>query len=687
MNIAIRADSSSIIGTGHFYRCINILSHLESFIKNYYILSKPWDNSVIDKNTVLLKFESPNVSHTLDTKTWLGGSIENDAEQVISFIKDKNIDLFIVDHYAVNDTWEKMIYPYVKKLCVLDDDIQEKHFCDILLDSKRKIPLPICKNFLGKEYAPFHKHILQLMKKNILIFLGADPHNDTMKVLQYIDSWKHKNKYIYNVVLGSTNQHVYEISEFCKKFDDCNVYYNLEQTKYLELLKQTNLCIGAGGTSTVFRNLLGVASFLISVADNQIVDCLENTVIIGTYKDDYKNKLLMHLDIFDEYNSRCKHLYFLDFVGEILQFQKRNSMIPYAKQCIDEDDKNAVLNVLDSNFLTTGPIVTKFENELCNYTNWKYAVAVNNGTSALHLACLALDLNNNDEVIVTSMSFVASSNCILYCNAKPVFCDIDPDTLCIDENKIENLITKNTKAVICVDYAGQLCNYKVIRQICNKHNLILIQDSAHSISRLVSSSGADICTFSFHPVKHITTGEGGAVMCNDVSLYNKIKKLKNHGIDKDSNNRTSYDYDMNSLGYNFRIPDILCSLGISQLQKLDKWIQRRLEIAHMYDDYLQHINGITHLTNKNLNVYHLYIIKVKDRDLCYEKFKEYNIGVNVHYKPIPMHSYYQQFNINIESYLNAKNAYEHIITLPLYPTMTNDDIYDVIRVLRIVSNL
>ena len=277
----------------------------------------------------------------------------------------------------------------------------------------------------------------------------------------------------------------------------------------------------------------------------------------------------------------------------------RKNVLNYGKQTIDETDKQAVLNVLNENkYLTTGPRVREFEDKVKQYCNVKYACAVNSGTAALHLAVHALNLKESDEIIVSCLSFVASSNAILYCGVKPIFCDIDENTMNIDPNKIEALITKNTKAIIVVDFAGQPCDYHKILPIVKKHNLALIEDAAHSFGCQVNScttnpkvgSFADITTFSFHPVKNITTCEGGMSVTNNETYYKRMKAFLTHGITRDYKDReknASHYYEMVDLGYNYRIPDLLCALGISQLKKIDKFIKRRQEIAKIYDENLK----------------------------------------------------------------------------------------------------
>jgi perosamine synthetase len=371
-------------------------------------------------------------------------------------------------------------------------------------------------------------------------------------------------------------------------------------------------------------------------------------------------------------------------------------MIPYGKQTIDQNDINSVLKVLEENdMLTTGKYVPEFENKVCEYVECKYALAVNSGTAALHLATFAIDIKENDEVIVPAISFVASANCVLYEKGKPVFCDIDPNTLCINVNKIESLITNKTKAILFVDMCGQPCNFDEIKKIADKYNLITIHDAAHSIGAKYKDkkvgSYADITCFSFHPVKNITTCEGGMMVTNNEIYYNRAKAFRTHGISRDFKERekmNSHYYEMQYLGFNYRIPDILCALGISQLEKLDLFINKRNQIALKYNELLKpYENIIIPLENNHYSAYHIYVVKINlnntklERDEIFRKLKENGIGVNVHYMPIYLHPYYESLGYKKGLCPESEKVYEEIITLPMFPLLKDEEICKVIDIL------
>ena len=380
-----------------------------------------------------------------------------------------------------------------------------------------------------------------------------------------------------------------------------------------------------------------------------------------------------------------------------------NKIIPYNTQYTDQGDIDAIVDLFKSGgFLTCGPKVEEFEKAVCNYTKAKYGVAVSNGTAALHIVCLTLGLKQGDEVIVPAITFAASSNCVLYTGAKPVFCDVEEDTLNIDCNKIEDLITENTKAIIAVDMGGQLCDYHRLRDICNKHDLVLIEDAAHSIGAQETKcpkspkvgSFADFTTLSFHPVKNITTGEGGMVMTNNIKYYELLKKYRSHGMTRDFKDRENcqgkntipgHEYDVDLLGYNYRMTDIQAVLGISQLKKIDMFMKRREEIKNYYLEKLKDKTNYPEIQVECLNykfnsANHLFIIKVKNekRDEYYQKLKDNNIYCNVHYKPIYLFSYYQKLGYKKGLCPTAERVYKEILSLPIYYKLEDNEINKII---------
>jgi len=357
--------------------------------------------------------------------------------------------------------------------------------------------------------------------------------------------------------------------------------------------------------------------------------------------------------------------------------------IPYGTQWIDDDDINEVIKVLRSDWITTGPKIKEFEDAICSYIGCRYCVAVNSGTSALDIAVQSLELPEGSEVITTPFTFVATSNAIIYNGLKPVFADICSDTFNIDPEDVRRKITKNTKAIIYVDYAGQPCEIKAIRDIADEFDLYLIEDACHAIGAEYEGNKvgnfADLTIFSFHPVKHITTGEGGAVVTDDEGLYERLSLLRSHGIDKDVQDRygpdASWAYDMKYLGRNYRITDFQAALGVSQLKKLDMFIDKRNELALRYRELLGNIDGVTLPVIKDniSHAWHLYTILLDesiDRDEFFKYMRSANIGVNLHYIPVYKHSYYvENFGFDSEEFPVTEDVFKRIITLPLYPKM------------------
>lgn len=372
----------------------------------------------------------------------------------------------------------------------------------------------------------------------------------------------------------------------------------------------------------------------------------------------------------------------------------RNTYLSYGKQTVDESDIQAVVDVLKGDYLTTGPFVKEFEDKVANYVGAKYAVAVSNGTAALHMACFAAGIKEGDEVIVSPMTFAASANAVLYCGGTPVFADIDPVTYNIDPDRIEEKITDRTKAIIPVDFSGQSVDMDKIKEIADKHGLIIIEDAAHALGseyngRKVGSQ-ADMVEFSFHPVKPITTAEGGIVTTNSEDLFKKMMIFRTHGITRDqeilNENHGPWYYEQQHLGYNYRLTDVQSALGTSQMYKIDDFITRRREIVKLYNDAFKDLKEIVtpfeaEFSNSG---WHIYVIKVKPdlltvtRKEIFEALLAENIGVNVHYLPVYLHPYYRDLGYSKGICPNAEELYENMITLPLFPSMSNEDVNDVV---------
>lgn len=374
----------------------------------------------------------------------------------------------------------------------------------------------------------------------------------------------------------------------------------------------------------------------------------------------------------------------------------RDKFLPYGKQVIDENDMKSVVNILNGDYLTTGPTVSEFEKKVADYVGSKYAVAVSNGTAALHIACLSAGIKEGDEVITTPMTFAASANCILYCGAKPVFVDIDKYTYNINVNEIEKNITPKTKAVIPVHFTGQSVDLDPILELAKKYNLTVIEDAAHALGTKYKGkfigSISDMTEFSFHPVKTVTTAEGGIITTNRKDLYEKLILFRTHGITRntefmENKNEGPWYYEQIDLGYNYRITDLQCALGITQMDKLDEFIKRRKELVEMYNESLSKIDGVIIQKEEEFSdtSRHLYIMKLDldkfkvGKKEIFEALLAENIGVNVHYLPVYLHPYYKKLGYEKGLCPNAEELYDSMITLPLYPGMSDDDFYDVIN--------
>ncbi len=375
-------------------------------------------------------------------------------------------------------------------------------------------------------------------------------------------------------------------------------------------------------------------------------------------------------------------------------------MLPYGKQTIEADDIRAVLRTLESDWLTTGPAVEQFEECFARAVGARHAVAVSSGTAALHSAMVAAGINSNDEVIVPAISFVATANAVVYCGGKPVFADVDPETLLIDPVDVIKKITDKTKAIVTMDYAGQPCDYDVLRRIANQHELTLIADACHSLGgkdddRAVGTF-ADLNCFSLHPVKPITAGEGGVITTDNAEFARAMKVFRNHGISDDFRSRektASHSYAMSTLGFNYRLTDIQCALAASQLKKLNRFTDRRNEIASRYDDLLADHRHVTPLSKRNSvrHAYHLYVVRWNEtksglnRDEAFQRLRSQEIGVNVHFEPIYRHPYYREPLGCVDHRCPmADQVYSEILSLPIFPSMT---LFDIHRVVREISRI
>ena len=381
----------------------------------------------------------------------------------------------------------------------------------------------------------------------------------------------------------------------------------------------------------------------------------------------------------------------------------RTERIEYGRQWVDEEDIKCVAEVLRGPLITCGPKVKEFEEKLAKYCEAKYAVAVSNGTAALHCACIAAGIGPGDEVITTPMTFAASANCALYCGGTPVFADINPETYNIDPKSIREKISKKTKAIVAVDFTGQVVEAKEIRTICDEYGLIFIEDAAHSIGSKYEGrkvgSFADMTCMSFHPVKTITGGEGGAILTNDEKLHEKLVLAHSHGITKQEdrfeceNPEGIWWYEQQELGFNYRMTDFQAALLISQLSKIERFIARRKEIVKFYNEKLAEVDGI--ILQKELpetdNAKHLYIIRLDlsklkcTRREFFDAMSAEGVQCQVHYIPVYWFPYYKKLGYGKGLCKNAEDVYSAIMSIPLYPKMTDQDMKDVVCAIKKVS--
>jgi perosamine synthetase len=373
----------------------------------------------------------------------------------------------------------------------------------------------------------------------------------------------------------------------------------------------------------------------------------------------------------------------------------RETLLPYGRQNLDDEDIRAVVDVLKSDWLTTGPKVGEFETKFAAWVDARHAVSFSSGTAALHGAAFAAGLGPGDEAITTPMTFCATANCVLYPGAKPVFADVSVDTLNLDAAEVEKKISARSKAIIAVDYAGHPADLTSLLALAKQHNLLVIEDACHSLGAEYRGQRvggiADMTVFSFHPVKHLTTGEGGMVTTNDENLARTLRRFRNHGISSEAKERQEtgkWFYEMVLLGFNYRLTDFACALGISQLEKLQSNLARRREIAARYGAAFCELPAvITPSVRAEINpAWHLYPIRLDlqaltaDRAQIFHALRAENIGVNVHYVPVHLHPYYRdRFGYSGGEYPVAERAYEQLISLPMFHALTDSDVRDVIH--------
>lgn len=373
-------------------------------------------------------------------------------------------------------------------------------------------------------------------------------------------------------------------------------------------------------------------------------------------------------------------------------------LLPYGRQWTDQDDVAAVARVLESDWLTTGPKVDEFENAFANFVGAGEAVAVSSGTAALHASMYAVGIQPGDEVIVPAITFAATANAVVYQGGIPVFADVHPDTLLIDPAEVSSKITSRTKAIIAVDYAGQPCDYDELQKVADPWRIALLADSCHSLGATYkgrpAGTFARLNNFSLHPVKPITTGEGGLVTTDDSRLARLMRRFRNHGITADHTQREkqgSWFYQMVDLGFNYRLSDLQCALGLSQLAKLPAWIERRQEIASQYDEAFANLPLVRPLAVRSeaSHAYHLYVVRLDlprlkvGRSTIFRALRAEGIGVNVHYIPVHLHPFYRRrFKTREGLCPRAEAAYESILSLPIFPRLSRTDVEAVVSAMN-----
>jgi perosamine synthetase len=377
-------------------------------------------------------------------------------------------------------------------------------------------------------------------------------------------------------------------------------------------------------------------------------------------------------------------------------------MLRYGRHFLDEADIEGVVEVLRSEWITTGPKGPEFEESFARFVGARQAVAVSSGTAALHASMHALGIGPGDEVIVPAMTFAATANCVVFQGAEPVFADVEPETLLLGPAQAEERITPRTKALLAVDYAGQPCDYDGLRALAARRGLALVADACHALGATYKGRAvgglADLNSFSLHPVKHITTGEGGIVTTDDGALAKGMRSFRNHGINNDCHQReaqASWFYEVEELGHNYRLTDFQCAMGLSQLGKLPSWVARRRQIARSYDTALSEMPAVRPLVLRPYveHAYHLYVARLEpgslsaDRTSVFRALRAEGIGVNVHYIPVHLHPFYRErFGTGPGLCPAAEAAYEEVISLPIFPAMSEADVEDVVEALKKVLN-
>lgn len=731
IKIAIRVDAGPEIGFGHLMRSLTLSNELNNLgCQIFFLVKNSFTYELVQENNWGRAFLLEN------------SSLNKEPDLLSQIFKEHEIDGVIIDSYQVTEEYFKkceQLLPLVGYI----DDLNRVPFHGAFLLNGNLYALDLnysndakIRYFLGNKYTLLRKEFRNLPQcylkkgvKRILVTLGgSDVANLTPRLIKILKKFT-TSTLIFDIIVGKGFRNFGQIRDMIG--EDCRFKCHFDVRTMSSFMLQSDLAITTAGSTVNELVATGTPVISFVVAENQelLAEKVEGLGIgknLGWYNRVTDQQILQTVKevLFDDLlrqkmgetgrkllDGKGAKRVATEIVNIIKESDRRKSQmaklaihggkpirenfLPYAQQWIADEDIQVVTEALQSSWLTTGPAVKEFENKIAEYVGAKYVVAFANGTAALHGAVFAAGVGSGDEVITTPITFAASANCALYQGGKPVFADIDPITLNIDPKKIREKITSKTKVIIPVDYTGEPVNLEEIHQIAKEHDLVVIEDAAHALGATYQGKNvgglSDMTMFSFHPVKHITTGEGGIITTNNPEYYEKLLVFRNHGITRNPDllkkNEGPWYYEMLALGYNYRITDIQSILGVSQLGKLEMFLEKRRQYAATYNKELSQIEGIITPYSRNLKeaAWHLYVIQLEldkfraDRREIYEALLKENIGVNVHYIPVYLHPYYQELGYQAGECPVAERVYERMLTIPLFPKMDKEDLMDVVK--------